>query len=50
MPTIIHAGDCTKYSDNGKYFHEAGFDAFCVGFGELLLQALLVQYTNIINF
>lgn len=36
MPDIVHASDCKRYSNsNGKkYFHEAGFDAFCVGFGK----------------
>lgn len=36
-PDITHASDCKKYNNNNgsKYFHEAGFDAFCVGFGKL---------------
>ena len=33
-PNITHANDCKKYNNGNKYFHEAGFDAFCVGFGK----------------
>lgn len=34
MPNVQHAHDCTKYqSSESKYFHEASFDAYCVGYG-----------------
>ena len=44
MPNVIHAHDCEKYkSGETKYFHEASFDAYCVGYGEstILLFACL---------
>ena len=34
-PDIIHANDCKRYKNGTRHFHEAGFDAFCVGLGKL---------------
>ena len=37
-PDIIHGSDCKRYNTGHRHFHEAGFDAFCVGFGKYCLR------------
>ena len=51
MPNVLHADDCMKYKSSGsKYFHEASFDAYCVGYGRSAAIALFIQCADIHNF
>ena len=54
MPNVFHANDCEKYkSGETKYFHEASFDAYCVGYGKstiLLFACLYVHCAGIPSF
>ena len=41
-PVVCHAPDCKRYS-SGTYFHEAAYDAFCVGTVFLRLAHLMAM-------
>jgi len=52
MPNVLHAHECVKYkSSEIKYFHEASFDAYCVGYGKsAICMSVCTVYSNLLVF